>query len=127
MSTDIDLAALTALEQAATPGPWATGCEGGYIIHGPKGTVCEAYGENDSADAALIVALRNQFSALLERMVELEYELSQIHEDSVRLTGGLAAGHVGDGWNCTACGQPWPCPTMAAASTAELARRGGAA
>lgn len=30
--------------------------------------------------------------------------------------------HLGDGWNCTTCGQSYPCPTVTAAIEAELAR-----
>ena len=88
-SEPLDLTALSALEQAATPAPWAVGCEGGYIIRTPKGTVCEAYGDNDSADAALIVACRNSLTALMDRLSEYGNELGQVHEDNARLFAEL--------------------------------------
>ncbi|HEY1394972.1 hypothetical protein [Roseateles sp.] len=72
MSTDIpDLDALAALGQAATPPPWTVEHEGGCIIFGPNSSVAEA----DPADAVLIAAMRNNWTALLSALTAARAEL----------------------------------------------------
>jgi hypothetical protein len=64
--TDTD--ALRALEQAATPAPWAHEHDGGHIVHGPGSTVAEA---EYAPDARLIAAMRNTLPALLTELDRL--------------------------------------------------------
>lgn len=84
MSEPIDIAALRALAEAATPGPWCAHIymHGRYVDHDISGPKREHGGEEYSiteslieSDADLIVALRNSAPALLDAVERLrDYE-----------------------------------------------------
>jgi hypothetical protein len=65
MTPDIDLDALTALEQDACPAPWAVTeryVHAGTVVDSPHGAVADVYGV---PDAELIAAIRNALPTLL--------------------------------------------------------------
>jgi hypothetical protein len=88
--TEIDTDALTALEQAATPAPWAHEHDGGHIVHGPESTVAEA---EYAPDAKLIAAMRNQLPALLNALAReqwLRENADRVCDNAVAATREIA-------------------------------------
>lgn len=105
MTAPIDLDELERLLAAATPGEWVTGCgfERNYLYGGGAHLACiggsEDYEINDDGspneadnNAALIVAARNSFPALLTEIRELRAENARLKED-VRRQTSLAQDH----------------------------------
>lgn len=66
----IDLDQLTALEQAATPGPWAV-----------EDLPWISEGNDGGADAALIVAMRNALPELIEQVRVAQHRLGSVAKD----------------------------------------------
>ena len=75
----IDLDDLERKAKAATPGPWEADY-GAAAISGPNGFAIYDEGGHSEEDAAFIVAARNSFLALIDRIRLLEAALKPFKE-----------------------------------------------
>jgi hypothetical protein len=93
---------LRALSTAATPGPWRLNDSEHYrapqVLMAPGEGGVRISGLRDSADAALIVALRNRAAAIVDLADAVKAVPRHRYPDEKTGT-------------CFRCFLPWPCPT----------------
>ena len=78
--TDLDLAAIQARADAATPGPWTLGIVYGTVMRSSGGNIAR---DSTEANAEFIAHARTDVPALLARIAELEAGRDELFDGRV--------------------------------------------